>query len=96
MSIHTTLKDNREKILKIAEEHGIQSLKLFGSAARMEDQEDSDIDFLVTFESNRSLFDLIRFKNDMEDMLNRDVDVVTEKSVHHSIRDEIVSEARTL
>ncbi|MFD1363626.1 nucleotidyltransferase family protein [Lentibacillus salinarum] len=96
MSIYTTLKDNREKILISAREHGIQNLKLFGSAARMEDQEDSDVDFLVTFEDDRSLFDLIRFKNDVEDILHRDVDVVTENAVHHSIRVKILSEARPL
>jgi len=96
VSIHAKLMDNRERILMSAREHGVQSLKLFGSAARMQDQEKSDVDFLVSLEDDRSLFDLIRFKHDVEDILHRDVDVVTENAIHHSIRDEILNEARPL
>jgi hypothetical protein len=63
---------------------------------RGEEHEESDIDFLVEFEENRSLFDLIRLKNELEELLNKSVDIVTLNSVHWKIKDQIISEAMQL
>ncbi|PWA10366.1 hypothetical protein DCC39_11635 [Pueribacillus theae] len=87
------LKDNREEILRIAKENGIKNLKLFGSVARSEDGEESDIDLLVSFEEGKSLFDLIRFKQEMEEIMGKNVDVLTENAIHHSIKEKILNEA---
>lgn len=81
MSINMKLKNNRDEILKIAKEHGIKSIKLFGSVARLEDGEESDIDLLVSFEDDRSLFDLIRFKEKIENIMGKNVDAVTENAI---------------
>lgn len=93
MSVNIKLKDNREGILRIAKENGIKNLKLFGSVARSEDGEESDIDLLVSFEEGRSLFDLIRFKQEMEEIMGIKVDVLTENAIHHSIKKKILNEA---
>ncbi|MBT2214939.1 nucleotidyltransferase domain-containing protein [Virgibacillus dakarensis] len=70
---------------EIAGNRGIYDVKVFGSVARLEDDTNSDVDFIVSFEKGRSLFDLIGFKDVVEELLNKSVDVVTEQSVHESI-----------
>lgn len=60
--IYDILQENRNLILKAADDHGVQNVRVFGSVARHEDESTSDLDLLVDFEENRSLFDLIRFK----------------------------------
>lgn len=87
------IKDKREKILYIATTHGAKKIRLFGSIARGESRPESDIDLLVSFDEGRSLFDVIAFKTDMEELFGRKVDVVTEDSVHWYIRDKILQEA---
>jgi len=56
-------------------------------------QNPSDVDFLVEFEDGRSLFDVIRLKDDLETLLGRSVHMVTEKAVHPRIRDIVVQES---
>lgn len=93
MELKEFILDKKDQINSIAMENGAKKIRVFGSVAREEDKVDSDIDFLVTFEEGRSLFDLISLKNDLEDLLNRKVDVVTKESIHWSIRDQIEDEA---
>ncbi|MFB4165620.1 nucleotidyltransferase family protein [Alteribacillus sp. JSM 102045] len=87
------LQEKRDLILKIAEEHGIKNVRVFGSVARSEDGSASDLDLLVDFEEGRSLFDLIRFKQEMENLLKIKVDVVTEKSIHWRIKEDVLNGA---
>ncbi|WP_158735809.1 nucleotidyltransferase family protein [Alteribacillus sp. YIM 98480] len=87
------LQEKRDLILKIAREHGIKNVRVFGSVARSEDGSASDLDLLVDFEEGRSLFDLIRFKQDMEDLLKIKVDVVTENSIHWRIKEDVLNGA---
>lgn len=91
--LNDVLEGKREKILKIAEEHGIQNIRIFGSVSRHEDGPNSDLDLLVEFEEGRSLFDLIRFKQEVEDLLDIKVDVVTENSIHRSIKEDVLNGA---
>lgn len=93
MSAITNLKSNKDTILKIASEHGVKRVRLFGSVAREEDTIKSDIDVLVNFDEGRSLFDLISLKHDLEELLNQEIDVVTEEALHWSIRDKVLQEA---
>lgn len=88
--LYDVLQEKRDQILKIAYEHGVQSVRIFGSAARLEDGPASDLDLLIDFEQGRSLFDLIRFKQAVEELLHIRVDVVTEKSIHWSIKEKIL------
>ncbi|MDC3418383.1 nucleotidyltransferase family protein [Aquibacillus salsiterrae] len=91
--LHDVLQEKRDLILKIADNHGIQNVRVFGSVARHEDGPTSDLDLLVEFEKERSLFDLIRFKQEIENLLNIKVDVVTENAVHWSMKEDVLNGA---
>jgi uncharacterized protein len=87
------VQDNREEILRIATAHGAQNVRVFGSVSRGEASSKSDVDFLVKLESGRSLLDLIAIKQDLEDLLGCEVDVVTEDAVSPYIREQVLKEA---
>jgi uncharacterized protein len=84
---------HREEILALARRHGASNVRLFGSLARGEGTETSDLDLLVTLAQGRSLLDLVGLKQDVEDLLHRPVDVVTERSLSPYLRERILSEA---
>ena len=90
------LKSKRDEIIGIATTHGARNLRVFGSVARGDDRPDSDVDLLVDMDSERSLLDLVALGQDLEDLLQRKVDVLTAASVHPALRDRILSEARPL
>ncbi len=96
MTMETLLKEKRQEILRIVREHGARSIRLFGSAARGEDRPDSDIDFLVEMEDGRSLLDIGGMQMDLQDLLGKKVDVVTEKGMRPRIRDRVSKEAVSL
>ncbi len=64
MSIEQVLASEREDILRIAAKHGARNVRLFGSAARGEASDGSDLDFLVEMEPGRSLLDLVGLRLD--------------------------------
>lgn len=86
----------RADIIAIAARHGARSVRVFGSVARGDAREDSDIDLLVDLEPGRSLLDLIAIKQDLEDALKAPVDVVTEASLSPYLRQQVLEEAVTL
>jgi predicted nucleotidyltransferase len=73
---------------------GVRSLSLFGSVARNEENEKSDVDILIDFDPKRGLFLFIELKNYLENLLNRDVDLVSKKALHPALRKKILAEAR--
>jgi uncharacterized protein len=97
--LYDVLQEKRDMILKIARKHGIQNLRIFGSVARREDGPYSDLDLLVDYEAGRTLFDLIAFKQELEDFLSinhisdKSLHVVTENSIHWSIKEDVLNEA---
>ena len=68
----------RREIAALARRHGATRVRLFGSVARGEDAEGSDVDFLVRFEPGRSLLDQGGLLMDLRDLLGVEVDVVSE------------------
>jgi uncharacterized protein len=92
----TILRLKRDEILRIAARRGARNLRIFGSVARGTASPQSDIDFLVDMESGRSLFDLGGLLNDLQDLLGRPVDVVTEAGLRRRIRARVLAEARPL
>jgi predicted nucleotidyltransferase len=96
MTIAELLKTRRDEILAIAERHGASNVRIFGSVARGEAGPDSDVDFLVDLESGRSLLDLAKLLVDLEHLLNRRVDVVTEKGLRPHVKEPILREAVAL
>lgn len=93
MDINKLLKEKREEILILATKHGAQNVRIFGSAARGDTGPESDVDFLVNMETGRSLLDVIGFLQDLEELIGRKVDVITDGGVSPYLRDKIYSEA---
>jgi predicted nucleotidyltransferase len=91
-----TIEQNREEILRIAARHGARNVRVFGSVARGEDGSDSDVDLLVEMEDERSLLDLVGLEQDLEELLQRKVDVLTDESIHPTIRPRITADVRAL
>lgn len=87
------LHSKRDEIIQLSLRYGIQRIRLFGSAAEGKETKESDIDFLVAFEPGRSLLDLIGFKQDVTELLERKVDVVSEKGVSPYLKDRIFKSA---
>jgi len=83
----------REDILRAASKRGAYNVRIFGSVARGDADEQSDLDLLVDMESGRSLFDLGGLLTDLEELLGYPVDVVTEKGLKDRIRSHVLSEA---
>lgn len=90
------LRTKREEILEIAKKYGAYNVRVFGSVARGEADEKSDIDFLVDMEPHRSLFDMGGLLMDLEDLLGCPVDVVTEEGLRERIRARVLQEAVAL
>ena len=82
------------KILKNKyEPDGFIVLGIFGSYARGEENEKSDIDILIEYQGkDKSLFDLVDLKYDLEKTLSRKVDLVTYSSIYWRIRDRVLAE----
>jgi uncharacterized protein len=93
MNIGAQLQEKREAILATASKYGAYNVRIFGSVARGEADSDSDVDFLVEMEAERSLLDLGGLLMELQDLLNCPVDVVTEKGLRSRIRDRVLSEA---
>ena len=93
IGIAELLKQKRDEIIRAASRHGAKNIRLFGSAARGEAGPDSDIDFLVDLEPDRSLFDLGELLLDLQELLGCKVDVVTEDSIYWILRRRILREA---
>ena len=94
--INKLLEQHRDAILSLAQENGIRNVRVFGSMARGEATQDSDVDFLVELEEGQSGFALGGFLEDVSALLHRDVDVVTEKALHPKIQKKVLREARRL
>jgi len=94
MKIREFLQQKREDILQIADQHGAFNVRIFGSVARGEETENSDIDFLIDYDLSKiSPWFPVGLIEDLEQILNRKVDVVTAKSLHYFIREKILNEA---
>ena len=96
MNVSKTLSNKRDEILRIAAAHGARNLRVFGSVSRGEATEKSDIDLLISLEPGRTLLDIVAIKQDLEDLLGCNVDVVTEDAVSPYIREKILKDAVSL
>ncbi len=83
-----------ERLLDLCRQYQVASLKVFGSVARGEEREDSDIDILVQFIRPVSLLTLVRFERELSTLFGRKVDLVTEQALSPYIREAVLSNAR--
>ena len=93
MTLDSLRRERKAEILRLAEQHGARNVRVFGSLARGEFREDSDIDFLVDLEKGRGLLDLGGLLMDLRDLLGERVDLVYSRSLHRYIRDRVSTEA---
>jgi len=93
MGIDRILREKREDILRIAAKHGARNVRVFGSIARGEADEISDLDLLVEMEPGRSLLDHAALWVELREVLGVEVDVVSERGIKPRIRDRILGEA---
>jgi predicted nucleotidyltransferase len=93
MTASELLKRHRAEVLRLADEYGATDIRVFGSVARGEADESSDIDLLVRMEPGRSVFDIGGLLMDLEALLGRRVDIVTERGLRPRIRAQVVRDA---
>ena len=84
------------EILKILQKYGAKKIAVFGSYARGENRKDSDIDILVELPDGISLFDFVGMKQELEEKLNKKIDLVTYNSISPLLKDIILSEQKVL
>lgn len=97
MTLLNTLQENREEILRIAANHGAFNVRVFGSVVRGEETPESDIDFLIDCDLEKtSPWFPVRLIRDLEEALGKRVDVVTVKGLKPRIRDEVMQESVVL
>jgi len=93
MSLYDEVVRQKEAIRRLAAARGAVNIRLFGSVILGEETPESDLDILVDFEPGTSLLDHIALIHDLEDLLGRKVDVLSEKGLHWAVRDRILQEA---
>ena len=96
MDVGTLVNDKRAEIVRIAKLNGATRVRIFGSFARGTARPDSDLDLLIDLEPGRHLLDLVAIKQDLEDLLGRQVHVVTEAAISPYIRDKVLRDATPL
>lgn len=84
--------DLRKQITPVLRQHDVVHAAIFGSFALGTAQEDSDLDLLVEFQGEKSLLNLAALQLALEDLLGRDVDVLTYRALHPRIREKVLSE----
>lgn len=87
-----TIDEIRQRITPIAKEYGIKRMYLFGSYARGEATEISDMDFRIDGGNIRSYFVLGGLYNELSDALGKSVDIVTTESLNNEFKDSIANE----
>ena len=93
MAFRQVLDERRDDILDIAAKHGAYNVRLFGSVARGEDRPDSDVDLLVDVGVTTSSWFPAGLMLDLEEILGRPVEIVTEKGLNPHLREHVLREA---
>jgi len=86
----------RDQIIAVAKRYGTNDVRIFGSVARADATDASDLDLIVRFEPDRSLFDHGALIDELEDLLNTKVDVVSEGGMRDRFRAQVMKEAIAL
>jgi len=96
MGVDKVLEAKRAEILRLAAKHGARNVRVFGSLAKGEAGPESDVHLLVDVGPDRTPFFPGGLVADLEDLLGRTVDVVTEGGLHWYIREQVLREATPL
>jgi len=82
----------KDVLIRVLRTHSVKRAALFGSIARGEATEESDLDLLVEFEGRKSLLDLAGLRLELQESLQRRVDVLTYRSLHPLLKERILSD----
>ena len=94
MKINSLIQQNREKIVQIAAKHGASNIRIFGSVARGEADEQSDLDLLIDYCSeHRSPWFPLQLIRELEALLGCKVDIVTEQGLKDRIKELVLKES---
>lgn len=96
MALRDDLVGRRQAILDLAARYGATNLRLFGSVARGEERPDSDVDLLVEMAEDRGFADYLALAEELERLLGRRVELVTERGLSPHFRPYVEAEARPL
>jgi uncharacterized protein len=89
----TIVVPNRTRILSAAKKHHARNVRVFGSVREGRARPASDLDLLVSFDARTSLLDQVGLQQDLEELLGRKVDVVSDRAVHWLLKPQIMAEA---
>jgi predicted nucleotidyltransferase len=87
------VRQRRDEIIAVAQRYGASDIRIFGSVARGDANEQSDLDLIVRFEPGRSLLDHGGLVMDLRELLGRRVDVIDEDAMKPRFRDHVMKEA---
>ena len=93
MQTKQLLYEKRGDILRVAAKHGAHNVRIFGSAVRGDDRPDSDIDFLVDVGPTTSSWFPAGLILELEEILGRRVEIVTQKALNPYLREYVLHEA---
>ena len=93
MAFKQVLEEKRDDVLSIAAKHGAYNVRVFGSVARGDDRPDSDVDLLVDAGTTTSSWFPAGLVLDLEQILGREVEIVTEKGLNPHLRERVLQEA---
>ena len=93
MDVYELIAQKRPEILALAQKYTVKNIRIFGSVARHNATEKSDIDFLVEFPQGTSLLTHTAFQRELSGLLGRDVDVVSVNGIHENFKKTVLLEA---
>jgi len=96
MTLLEDLHSRRDLLLAIAARHGASNLRLFGSVLRQEARPDSDVDLLIDLAEDRGFDDYLALIEELESVLGRRVDLITDRGLSPYFRPYIEAEAQLL
>ena len=92
MNLYELVKQKRQEILKIADKHGAYNVRIFGSVARGQANENSDLDLIVDLRSGRSLWDLGGLWVELNELLKVRIEVFTTTTLKEEVRGNALNE----
>lgn len=95
-SLARVLERHEGEVKRIAAQNGATNVRLVGSVARGEEHEGSDVDLLVDFGPDRSLFDHAQLVDELKALLGVSVDVVSSRGLKPKVRERLLRDARPL
>jgi predicted nucleotidyltransferase len=95
-SLSQRLQGAREEVIAVAHRHGACNLRIYGSIAKGQEHNGSDLDLLVDLAADQTLLGLIRLRQELEDLLGCPVDVTEAETLHPLIRSEVLNQALPL